>query len=161
MKEGNISPLRSAAADLEDPMFWGSFALFSGVATAAEAGLARLSFAPVRTGLSMGAGMAAVQALHGQVSPARLAVSVASYSVSGASVGFLLDRLLPALLGPAPVRGFAGILMGMFKYGLALYVGEELETWILGSTARNLRRPGETGPGRSGIRDALDELNRQ
>lgn len=133
---------REGLAQLREPGFWGSAALFSGAAKTAEWAL---KSAPrlARGTLPLAAGMAALQLLSGNYSAKDLLISTGSYLVAGALVNLAADALIyPILFAAGPPGWIAAGLYTVGKLAVTLYLGEKLEGWLHGLFGRKRKREG-------------------
>jgi len=156
-ERSDAAGLREAAAHLGTGSFWGSLALFTGVARAAEVGISlaplpRLASRLSRAVLPLASGMAAVQVLSGGLSPRDLALSTAAYLSAGVLVSAVSDFAFPALFaGATPPGRIARGVLGLVRMAAVLYLGEKIEHGL----RRRLAAPAPPCPG---IRDSLDAL---
>lgn len=132
--ERGLQHLPEAAQQLKEPMFWGSFGAFAAGSTGADLALRRAGFhGATRRVLPLVAGMAASQALSGQVSPERLVLGSAAFLGASAGIDAFFMRAIP-LSGNAGRLARVGYTAA--KITLTLYAGEKIEAAALEALQR-------------------------
>ncbi|MBI2933743.1 MAG: hypothetical protein HYY16_19030 [Planctomycetes bacterium] len=153
MEARDVGRMKEAVGSLAGWRFWRDLGAFTVAARLTDIGMGKIPMGGMARALTRGvvplaAGMAAVQLIHGRVSPKDLGIDTGSFLVTGVAVNAVGGVLLRAIPAGRLAVGAANVL----KLALTLYGGEKLGDWLRGRLQKPRVVPQE------GLREKLEEL---